>query len=390
MNYRKAIINRKNAIKAALTFFVAVLIAMTQTSVPAWGQVKLDPKGTVVLSGDFRLRAESDWDSRTSAGVLRSSRDRARIRLRVGANWTPAPFFSAGVRARSGSLDSQQSPHVSFKDLQGNATGDQDILLDKWFVQAKRKTASVWAGRNSPAFWKQNELFWDDDATVAGVGAAYRAGSEASNLSFNAGTVALPDGGLEFAGWMHSGQAVYAANRGAWGFTGALGFFRLEGSEKSRHLRNGNGGRDYSILVGNLQARTNAGNRTLTVGFDVMHNAKDYDDARDAYTIANRGEKDGFVISALWGRTSQPKDWQAGYYYAWIETLSVNASFAQDDWIRWGSANQTDASDFKGHELRFVYVPVKNMDIMARLYLVEAITSVQDGKRFRIDLNYKF
>lgn len=382
--------NYKNAITAASSFLVAVFIAMTQASMPAWGQIQLDPKGTVQLSGDFRLRAESDWDSRTPDGRLRPSRDRARIRLRLGANWTPAPFVSAGLRARSGSLDSQQSPHVTFKDLQGNLTGDQDILLDKWFVQAKRKTAWVWSGRNSPAFWKQNELFWDDDATVVGVGAGYRIGSEASNVSFNAGTAALPDGGVDLNGWMHSGQAVYAANRGPWGFTAALGFFRLQGSEGSRHLRNGNGERDYSILVGNLQTKTNAGNRTLTLGFDVMHNAEDYDDARDAFTIANRNEKDGFVISAHWGQTSQPKDWQVGYYYAWIETLSVNASFAQDDWIRWGTANQTDASDFKGHELRFVYVPVKNMDIMARLYLVEAITSVQDGKRFRIDLNYKF
>ena len=30
------------------------------------------------------------------------------------------------------------------------------------------------------------------------------------------------------------------------------------------------------------------------------------------------------------------------------------------------------------------------MNIMARLYLVEAITSDQDGIRFRVDFNYKF
>lgn len=390
MNHKNEVINHKNATAAARFFLVAVLIGMTHEAHRCLGQVKLDPKGTVQLSGDFRLRAESDYDSHTPDWRLRPARDRARIRLRLGVNWTPEPFLSVGVRARSGSLDSQQSPHVTFADLQGNPTGDDDILLDKYFVQAKRKTAFVWAGRNSPAFWKQNELFWDDDVTVAGVGAGYRVGSDASNLSFNAGSAALPDGGVRFNGWVHSGQAVYAANRGSRGFTGAFGFFRLEGSEGSRHLRNGNDKRDYSIVMGNLQARTNAGGRNLTLGFDVMHNAKDYDHARDAFTIANRGEKDGFVISALWGRTSQPKDWQAGYYYAHIETLSVNASFAQDDWVRWGSANQTDSSDFKGHELRFVYVPVKNVDIMARLYLVEAITSVQDGKRARIDINYRF
>jgi hypothetical protein len=32
----------------------------------------------------------------------------------------------------------------------------------------------------------------------------------------------------------------------------------------------------------------------------------------------------------------------------------------------------------------------KKINILARLYLVDAITSIQDGKRFRIDFNYAF
>jgi hypothetical protein len=68
----------------------------------------------------------------------------------------------------------------------------------------------------------------------------------------------------------------------------------------------------------------------------------------------------------------------------------VNASFAQDDWIRFGSATQTDSSDFSGHELRASYAISKTLNVVSRLYLVDAITTIQDGNRFRVDLNWKF
>jgi hypothetical protein len=68
----------------------------------------------------------------------------------------------------------------------------------------------------------------------------------------------------------------------------------------------------------------------------------------------------------------------------------VNAAYAQDDWARFGSATQSDLTDIEGHELRATYVITKDINLQARLFLVDAITSVQDGKRFRVDLNWKF
>jgi hypothetical protein len=90
------------------------------------------------------------------------------------------------------------------------------------------------------------------------------------------------------------------------------------------------------------------------------------------------------------GTRNYPHDWLLGYYYAHIEILSVNASYAQDDWIRFGSGTQTDASDFEGHEIRLGYALSANINLLARLYLVDAITTRQDGKRFRVDLNWRF
>jgi hypothetical protein len=370
---------------------------MTASSGPAWGQIGLDreakpnEKGKAQVYGDFRHRVESDWDSHRADGTLAQDRDRLRIRLRLGFNWNPTPVLSAGVRVRSGSRNSQQSPHVTFKDFDGNATGDQDMLLDKYFFQVRRGGALVWGGRNDLPLWKQNELFWDDDVTPVGVGGRYSLNVGTSSLTFNAGTFSLPDGGIRFNGNLHMGQAVYAGRAGRFGYTAAGGVVRQEGSEEFRNLRNGNGERSYTIWVANLQGRIDAGRRPLTLGFDLMHNAEDYASARDAFTAANRDEKDGFLVSAHWGATGRRNDWQVGYYYVRIETLAVNASFAQDDWTRWGSATQTDSSDFKGHELRFTYVPLNNRTtVVARLYVTDAITSGQESRRFRVDLNTSF
>jgi hypothetical protein len=57
--------------------------------------------------------------------------------------------------------------------------------------------------------------------------------------------------------------------------------------------------------------------------------------------------------------------------------------------VRWGAAGQTTSTDFKCHEFRVNFGITKDISVMARLYLVDAITSEQDGNRFRLDLNIK-
>ncbi len=249
----------------------------------------------------------------------------------------------------------------------------------------------AWGGRNSFPFWKQNEFFWDDDVTPAGVAVGYNTPWKKGSFALNAGYFALPDGGGSFNGQLAAGQAVLSAEAGLLTFTGAGGVFFLDGDPGSKHLRTGNGARNYIIWVGNLLAQLQTAGRPFTLGLDVMHNSEDYSPTDpDPFTAAHYDQRDGFVSFVSFGQTNNNGDWLAAYYYAHIETLAVNASYAQDDWVRWGSATQTDSSDLKGHEIQFVYSLAKNLNVVARLYLVEAITSLQDGKRFRLDFNYKF
>ncbi len=347
--------------------------------------------------GDFRLRLEQDWDSQTSSGSDRDDRLRTRVRVRLGMNYKPTDMFDLGVRLRTGSDDSQQSPHITVIDFDDNDTGDAHFNFDKWYLKAKQGGLWGWVGRNGLPIWKPNELFWDDDVTPAGIAAGYDFNvGDGSKLGINAGYFSLPAGMQEFCGNMAHGQAVLKTSMGGAGLTAAVGVFGMdEGASDSSEsdcdlYQRNNGERDYTIWVGNLQAKLKAGGRPLAIGADFMHNTEDYALTDPGITATNQDETDGWDVYVKYGGTKNKGDWLLGYWYADIEQFAVNSSFAQDDWVRWGSATQTRASDMKGHELRAAYGLGGGMNLVARLYLVEAITSIEDGNRFRLDFNYKF
>lgn len=370
---------------------IALALGILLAAGAASAQIRLDEEGKLTLYGDVRYRFESDWDSKRPDGAARDDRDRMRLRARLGFSWKIAAPVTVGARVRTGRRTAQQSPHLTFWDLDDNPNDPAEVAVDRWFVRFEKGRTQTWLGRDSSPFWKQNELFWDDDVTLTGATVRQQLGGGARGLQLVGGFYKLPDGMEDFAGNLAAGQAVYSRTRGELGFTLASGIFFLRGDEGARHLRNGNGRRDYTIWTASAQARWSGDEGPVTLGVDFLQNLEDYSaDDPDPSTAANRDRRTGFVASVVFGETTRPGAWLAGYYYSHIETLAVNASFAQDDWIRWGSEGQTDASDLKGHELRFAMAVARNLSVVARLYLVEAISSVQDGKRFRADLDYRF
>ncbi len=378
---------------------VALAIAFaTVAAAPAQAEVKLDEAGKVGIYGDARLRLEADWDSQNSSGGERSDRNRLRTRFRVGVNFAPAEKIKLGFRLRSGSDFSHQSPHITLIDFDDNDTGDSDFNFDKWFASYSDGGATIWAGRNSLPFWKQNELFWDDDVTPAGIGATWKLDS----FDINAGYFSLPVGMQEFSGNLAVGQLVYRGKigEGQDNLTLAAGMLAVDGDPNDSDaslLLDGNGARDYQIFIVSGQYKTSAQERPLTLGLDYINNNESYSSTDpDPFTAFNADETDGFVAQVSYGSTS-PGNWLAAYYYATIDTFAFSSSYSQDDWMRWGSATETRSTNFNGHELRFAYGLMQNMNLVARLYLVEAnelrsatATAKEDGNRFRIDVNYKF
>lgn len=359
--------------------------------IAAPGAGEIYARGGLKLTGDFRARLEADFDSKRSDGTPREDRDRLRIRLRLGLEYAANEHFSLGLRLRSGSDDSHQSPHVTLVDFDDNDTGDADLNLDRWFAQARGERLWGWAGRNSLPLWKQNELLWDDDVTPVGLALGFERQTEGGGrLAVNTGYFSPPVGMRDFAGELALGQLVYSSRRLT--VAGALLAYDADRDDADalRLLRR-NGLRDYRLWVGSFQTRLEAHGRSLVLGVDLIHNGEDYPASDpDPFTASHRDQTDGFVLSARLGETRAKGDWRAAYTYAEIEALAVIASYSQDDWMRWGSAVENRGSDFRGHELRFDYVLAKDLTLVSRLYLVESITTSEDGSRFRVDLNYRF
>lgn len=334
--------------------------------------------------GDFRARLEGDWDSQNSAGVPRDDRNRFRVRMRVGFRYEADDRWEFEMRLRSGNDDSQQSPHITLLDFDDNPTGPTDFNFDRWYGKVKfTKGIWAWAGRNNLPFWKQNDLVWTDDVTPAGVALGYsRAVGDRGTLAINSGYFSLPEGMTSFFGSLASGQFVYTRTLDTGEFTIAAGVLNIDADPEGSGmiLLSGNDMRDYNIFVGSGQLKMQVVDRPMIFGIDLIENSKD----------APGDETSGWVGSVRWGSTKERGDWLLAWYVARIEKFAVNNSFAQDDWVRWGNGPQTRGSDFKGTEFRFAYGLGSNSNLVARLYIVEALTSVEDGIRFRIDFNKRF
>lgn len=376
--------------KLAIGAAAAALLGSVNDSNAANGIPWIDSNTNLTVYADLRLRYEVDWDSHTPAGAERDDRHRGRIRARAGFDYRFSNAWSVGSRLRTGDSRSQQSPHLSFVNDDG-PRDELDFVLDRYFLQYKEGKVTSWAGRNIFPFWQQNELLWDEDVTPTGLAATYAEKIGKGTLTGVAGGFYLPDGGYDLNGQMLAGQLRYALPLGPGQFTAASGLFFMNGNDGANNLLDRNGERDYLIGAVNAQWSQPVNNYPLTFGADLFHNFKDYGAAETAPFPAGDSDEDlGYVLSVTYGQLKERHDWLVGYYWAHIETFAVNASYAQDDWHRFGTPTQTRASDFEGHEFRVAYAVSKNINLVGRLYLVDAITTQQDGNRFRLDFNWRF
>ena len=360
-----------------------------------------DEQSRFRLFGDFRLRLEQDWDSLQGDGTERDDRLRLRIRLRGGVEARISDHWSALVAARSGPDLSQQSPHITIVDFDDGPTGPYEFNLDRWHLDYDRGGFEAWVGRNELSFWHQDQLFVFDNVTFPGAGASYRQESGKGQLTWNLNYVALPVGMTKTSGTGLFGQVVYHHDFENWGFTLAGGYFGSDADPDDPDgliLLTENSTRDYRVADLVLQYRSRVFGQPYYIGLDYTRNLKNYDDApTGSFSEFHKDARDGYVVEAQWGNQGKEGDWLFGYYYSYLEALTVHSSYIADDWVRWGNANQVRATNIKGSELRVLYTIFPNMNIFARLFFVDAIdflepgdTTKETGNRLRIEFNWSF
>ena len=340
------------------------------------------------ISADVRLRLEQDWDSQTATGTIRDDRARARIRIRLNAGYDLGDGFSLKGRLRSGGKGSQQNANITFADFDHGPEDTFDLVADRYSMAWSHGGSGVEIGRMAFPFFTPNEYFWDGDISPLGVaGHVTLPVANGASLKLNTGGFLLPAGLAHYAGSLYAGQAQFDGGS----TTLAAGLFRFDADPADADatlLLDGNGARDYSVLAVNAQQKIPLAGNKLVLGADFYRNLESYASSTDAFTLDNKGERTGYVVSASWGDTSAPGHVQLGYRYSRMELFAVNASYAHDDIARFGTAAQARLTDTKGHDLYANVAVTKRLTAGVRAMFVERLTNNEDGKRIRLDLVY--
>lgn len=377
------LIRIKNIIK------ITVFYLLVTSIIPSYAQDISSKEQKLKFNADVRFRIELDRESHKSDGSLRTNRDRTRVRLRLGFIYKYDNVFSFGGRIRTGAKNSAQSPHVTL----GDQLTPKELNLDKAFIKTNLGSTSFWVGKNSFPFEKQNEFFWDSDVNPEGIAFTHSFKYEKLNLKFTAGhffldlptSSSFKDQSSLSALQLSGNSKINKTNLEAWA---GLFSFKDNPNQIDSRLQDLN----YNIGVFGGKISFNNSAHKISFGVDLINNFKNY-----SITLFNNNQKKGYVINFKVSNLNKENNWLFAYYYAYIEKYAVVPFYSQDDWIRWGSSTETRSSNFKGHELRFVYALSKKNNFVLRIYIVDGINketsssiTKEDGNRIRFDWNIGF
>lgn len=349
------------------------------------------------FNSDFRFRLEQDWNSRKPDGTFRDDRTRLRYRFRAGFKYQHNNWASVGARLRTGDPAKQQDPQLTlgegFKEF-----GTLPFALEMTYFKAEHKGYTLWLGKNSFPFEKQNELFWSDN--VFPEGAFLKKKFELKSGFLNA--VGLSGGhfvmnargkSLDLDSYLQGMQLSLEFLDKRLSFFPTLYLFR--------NIQNIPDGADtylldYSIFhVGGSAVLLKK--PFINVEGDYYINLEDYG-TNDSIPATLKNQKSGWVAALGCGTLKDKGDWHFKITYNYMQRYAAVDFLAQNDWARWdyASNNSPDGrlTNYHGAEVVAGYMLAKGLSLRVKYYLVEQIIpygiATETGSRIRFDLDIKF
>ncbi len=353
-------------------------------------------KEALQFSGDFRFRVEQDWDSFKSDGTKRTDRTRFRYRFRLQTLYTHKNWIQGGARIRTGNRNDQQGPHVTLGG-DGGEFSTIELGFEKAYIQFYNKNWKLWLGKNTFPFYKQNELFWNDNVFPEGIAVQFKQlfkEKQLNSLNINLGhfVVFSQNESLDQDSYITAGQVKMSLFNNTFLFYPGFFYFNAIANipdQKGTFVQN------YSIL--NLGMKTYfSKKKKMSLGLDLYSNFEDLDTENIPVEFEN--EKIGYVVSFQLGDLKKDKSWRMGIYYTYLEKYAIVDYFAQNDWARWDyssfEAKGSRLSNFKGVELTVTYKLNSRLNFVFRGFRVKQIKKLgqefETGSRARLDLNFKF
>lgn len=416
-------------------------IAATMKRLDALEKTKTDQDkagiNNIKLNGDFRYRFEyiqQDPKANNLTGVrgaLRpasedDSRDRHRIRLRAGIDWTINDEVNVGARIAT----TMNADNVSTNQTLDDAFAKKDLWLDAaWFDYHPNVVPGLHAlgGKMNNPFYTpgKTQMIWDQDITPEGLALTYtNTYAKQKNgpplytfrkLEYG-GTLAyyiVDERALDMDGQMLGAQGTLKYNfndEGTTSLMGGLSYYDFGhikgfpplfsasdnfGNSLSKAILGGTGlyADDFNIAEAFAEFTIPVWERPLNIYGDIAYNLADIDKSFD-----DDAGRLAWALGVSYGRCVAPKSWALRYEYRYVDRDAVVGAFSDSDWSGGGTNS-------KGHTFGAEYMPLKNTRIALTYFLNDNMGSdalrlvpvfgpreniTGTYQRLQLDVNFKF
>lgn len=331
-----------------------------KNKIPAWVN---DTK----FKGDFRYRYENIETGGTT------SKDRQRVRLRVGAYGTVNDYVDYGIRVATGGASATSAN----QDIDGGTK--KDIMLDQYYVDLHPKMlkgAHLIMGKMPKPWLDRTGLIWDGDLNPEGLALTYH-NTSSNGVTFyaNAGSFVVKE---------HKGDDLQ------------LWAGQLAGETKVGDATVRLGMSDFYYQRASYQgagAGLTGGANTPGTGFNLVEGfgsvstkIADIPFAVNGQYVVNvdaaSGDDTAYLLGFAVGKAKHKGDWEAGYNYRDTGADAVPDGFNDSDF-----ANGLAGSH--GHSFWAKYQIAKNLQ-GGLTYLMAVDNAGRDVNTFQADLNFKF
>jgi len=325
----------------------------------------------IKLAGDFRYR----YENREVEDAI--TKDRQRVRLRVGAYGKVNDFTDFGVRLASG--DKKDATSTNQDD--GDNASKKTVWLDQMFVDMHPEIfggAHMFLGKMPQPWITYNSgLIWDTDINPEGVALTYEKQFLPFKLKANTGAFVLKEGGGDEDIRLWSGQVAVERTIGPGVLTLGVSDYYVANANFSTNLAGTAG--NYNTPNTGFNMVEGFGSYGFTVfKLPVLLNGQ--------YVVnmdAASSEDTAYLAGITLGKAKEKGTWEIGYTYRDIEKDAVVAGFNDSDF-----AGET-WTGCSGHRFNGKYQVFKNLSADLA-YILSTDYKERSANTLQADLNFKF
>lgn len=352
------------------------------------------------LKGDLRYRFESiSDDSKFDANGETFTRQRDRIRARLGAEAKANDNLKAGIELSTG-----QSDPISGNQSLGDGFGKKDYKLNLAYIdynflgENPNKVRGIAGKMKNPFITQPDDLVWDGDLTPEGLAVKSQLGGGRATLLANGGYMWVQERSDKDDLMLYAGQIAakfqfipeVSLTLGAsyYGFQDIQGFDVIDWEAKNNSYGN-------STTTGTVSGSTT--NKAWATEYKpvVIFGQLDFSVAGLPVALfiqeLENGDADsynrGHLYGASVGKAKNPRTFELGYSYSELDKDATVGMFTDSD--RWGGG-----TDGKGHKVYGKYQIMKNLQGAVTYLMSEKKISdpakTTDYDRLQVDLVASF